>query len=110
MRDRRFDESKHGVNPARPLFGQPKHAQDKSCGLTAEIQARMERGQSAVGRDDVSRETVFRSGRLPPSFRFSLSFCGASDEESPHMKEGLALKLGDSSLTARPRRCVRMTQ
>jgi len=37
---------------------QLKHAQDKSCGLAAEIQARIERGQSAVGHDDVSRETI----------------------------------------------------
>ena len=40
----------------------------------AEIQARMERGQSARGRDDVSRETFLHSGRLTPAFRFALSF------------------------------------
>ena len=50
--------AKHGDNLARSLFVQPKHAQDKSCGLTAEIQARIERGQSRGGRDDVSRETI----------------------------------------------------
>ncbi|MBQ3862396.1 MAG: hypothetical protein II779_17885, partial [Clostridia bacterium] len=33
-------------------------AQNKFCGLAAVIQARMERGQSAGGRDDVSRETI----------------------------------------------------
>ena len=38
------------------------------------IQARIERGQSAVGRGIVSRETFFIQGGCPPSFRFSLSF------------------------------------
>ena len=41
------DESKHGVNLARSPVVQLKHAQDKSCGLAAEIQARMEGGQCA---------------------------------------------------------------
>ena len=39
--------AEHGDNPARSVFVQPKHAQDKSCGLTAVIQSRMEREQCA---------------------------------------------------------------
>ena len=35
------DEPEHGANLARSLFMQLKHAQDKSCGLAAEIQARI---------------------------------------------------------------------
>ena len=44
---------------------QLKHAQDKSCGLAAVIQARIGRGQSAVGRGIVSRETFFIQGGNP---------------------------------------------
>jgi len=47
---------------ARSVFVQLKHAQDKSCGLTAVIQARIGRGQSAVDRGIVSRETFFIQG------------------------------------------------
>ena len=43
----RRDEPENEVNLARSLFLKLKHAQDKSCGLAAVIQARMERGQSA---------------------------------------------------------------
>ena len=35
------DEPERGANLARSLFMQLKHAQDKSCGLAAEIQARI---------------------------------------------------------------------
>ncbi len=52
------DEPEHGGNLARSSVVQLKHAQDKSCGLAAVIQSRIERGQRAVGRDDVSRETI----------------------------------------------------
>ena len=52
------DEPEHGVFPARSSVVQLKHARDKSRGLAAVIQARIERGQRAVGRNDVSRETI----------------------------------------------------
>ena len=54
----RPDEPERGDNLARSVFVQLKHAQDKSCGLAAVIQSRIEKGQSAGGRDDVSRETI----------------------------------------------------
>jgi len=66
--------AEHGVFLARSSVVQLKHAQDKSCGLAAVIQSRIERGQRAVGRDDVSRETIVISDVFPPAFRFSLSF------------------------------------
>ena len=56
------DEPENEANLARSVFVQLKHAQDKSCGLTAVIQARIGRGQSAVGRGIVSRETFFIQG------------------------------------------------
>ena len=40
----RPDEPERGANLARSVFVQLKHAQDKSCGLAAEIQARIGRG------------------------------------------------------------------
>ena len=61
-------EPEHGGIPARSVCVQPEHAQDKSCGLTAEIQARMERGQRAGGRDDVSRGTIVISDGCPHRF------------------------------------------
>jgi len=44
------DEPGHGANLARSLFGWLKHAQDKSCGLTAVIQARIRRCRGYVCR------------------------------------------------------------
>ena len=57
--------AEHGVNLARSLFVQPKHAQDKSCGLTAEIQSRIGRGQCAGFPVIVSRETMPSSHSQP---------------------------------------------
>ena len=59
------DEPENGANLARSSHVLLKHAQDKSCGLAAVIQSRIERGQSAVGRGDVSRGTR-DFGRLTP--------------------------------------------
>ena len=42
-----FDCASHVL--ARSLLVQPKHAQDKSCGLTAEIQARIGHRDARVG-------------------------------------------------------------
>ena len=53
--------AEHGDNPARSVFGKPKHAQDKSCGLTAEIQARIGSGTKCGDRRVVSRETILNS-------------------------------------------------
>ncbi len=39
----RITEPEHGAVHARSLLVQPKHAQNKFCGLTAEIQARITR-------------------------------------------------------------------
>ena len=47
--DRRNNEPEQDVNLARSLFVQPKHARDKSRGLTAEIQARIR--HKTRGRD-----------------------------------------------------------
>ena len=58
----RHDEPEHGVLLARSVFGKLKHAQDKSCGLAAVIQSRIERRQRAVDWDGVSRETIVNSG------------------------------------------------
>ena len=66
--------ARHGDNLARSVFVQPKHAQDKSCGLTAEIQARIGSGTKCGDRRVVSRETILISDGWPPSFRFLLSF------------------------------------
>ena len=43
----KFDLASHVL--ARSLFVQLKHAQDKSCGLTAEIQARIGHMDARVG-------------------------------------------------------------
>ena len=62
-------EPEHGGIPARSMCVQPGHA---------EIQARMERGQRAGGRDDVSRGTILgllrQIGRRTSRFALSLSF------------------------------------
>ena len=55
----KHDGPEHDVFLARSLVVKLKHARDKSRGLAAVIQSRIERGQSAVGRDDVSREKFF---------------------------------------------------
>ena len=55
------DEPKHGDNLARSSVVQLKHAQDKSCGLTAEIQARIGSGTKCGDRRVVSRETILNS-------------------------------------------------
>ena len=80
----RHNKPKHEVNLARSSVVKLKHAQNKFCGLAAVIQSRIEKGQSAGDRDDVSRETIailfsfsemiLHSVRLTPAFRFSLSF------------------------------------
>ena len=43
--------AEHGVLLARSVFGKLKHAQDKSCGLTAVIQSRIRRCRVFVRRD-----------------------------------------------------------
>ena len=47
----RHDEPEHGVLLARSVFVQLEHAQNKSCGLAAEIQARIRRCRVFVYRD-----------------------------------------------------------
>ncbi|MBQ5356281.1 MAG: hypothetical protein IIU08_10475 [Clostridia bacterium] len=56
-----LERAEHGANPARSSVVQLKHAQDKSCGLAAVIQSRIERGQCAGFLPNVSRETFVRS-------------------------------------------------
>ena len=63
-----LERVEHGANPARSSVVQLKHAQDKSCGLAAVIQSRIERGQCAGFLPYVSRET---------SVRFSPTTCFA---------------------------------
>ena len=43
------DEPEGGENPARSVFVQLKHAQNKFCGLAAEIQARITRDARTEG-------------------------------------------------------------
>ena len=73
--------AEHGDNPARSVFGKPKHAQDKSCGLTAVIQSRIGRGTmcgrsgycfTANNRDFAVflLETILHSSRTPSAAAF----------------------------------------
>ena len=82
--DCRLNEPEHGDNLARSVVVQPKHAQNKFCGLRRRFRRALEEGQCAGGRDVVSRETIvisfcfpetiLHSGRKPVRRRFSLSF------------------------------------
>ena len=78
----RDDESEHGDNLARSVFVQPKHAQDKSCGLTAEIQARIGSGTKCGERRDVSRGTILHSGQLTPR---SASLCHSEEPATKNL-------------------------
>ena len=51
----------HRDNLARSVFVQSKHAQDKSCGLTAVIQSRIGRGPKCGEKRVVSLETIMIS-------------------------------------------------